>query len=132
MIASACDFCINLASFRLQKPTKIASWKRHGASGARLGGLLERLGRVLERLGLMWERPVGVLVRLGAYGARMERVFKRLGYVRMKLCYHPGAVGAGSGEVRSSGGPRGSPIIKTKETLRRKPYTEKHLQRVSV
>ena len=61
--------------------TKIASWRRLGGSRARLGGLLKRLGRVLERLGLMWERPVGVLVRLGAYGARMERVFKRLHYV---------------------------------------------------
>ena len=46
---------------------------------------MERLGRVLERLGLMWERPVGVLVRLGAYGARMERVFKRLGHVRTEI-----------------------------------------------
>ena len=86
-----------------------------------------RLGRVLERLGLMWERPVGVLVRLGAYGARMERVFKRLGYVRMKLCYDPAAIGAGIGGDRRSGGPQGSPIIKTKETLRTKPYTEKLL-----
>ena len=57
------------------------SWRRLGPSGAHLGGLLERLGHVLERLGLMRERPVGVLVRLGAYGARMERVFKRLHYV---------------------------------------------------
>ena len=90
---------------------------------------MERFGRVLERLGLMWERPVGVLVRLGAYGARMERVFKRLGYVRMKLCYDPAAIGAGIAALRWPGEPQLS--------RRRKPYegnlTQKnYLQRVSV
>ena len=63
---------LNLASFWLLKPTKIASWSRLGASWARLGGLLGRLGRVLERLGLILERLGGVLERLG-------RVLQRLG-----------------------------------------------------
>ena len=46
---------------------------------------MERLGRVLEHLGLMLERPVVILLRLGAYGAGMERVFKRLGHVRTEI-----------------------------------------------
>ena len=79
---------------------------------------MERLGRVLERLGLMWERPVGVLVRLGAYGACMERVFKRLRYVcELKLCYH----GGGSQLQRALGEPNyqdGGNL--TNETLHRK------------
>ena len=77
----------------------------------------------------MWERPVGVLVRLGAYGARMERVFKRLGYVRTEIMlrFRRGRAGyaapAGPGEAQLS--------------RRRKPYegnlTQKnYLQRVSV
>ena len=96
---------------------------------SRLGGVLGRLGRVLERLGLMWERPVGVLVRLGAYGARMERVFKQLGLVRTAIMlwsrHDPAGIGAppGPGEAQLS--------------RRRKPYegnlTQKNnLQRVSV
>ena len=93
-----------------------ASWGVWGASW----GLLRRLGRVLERLGLIWERPGGVLERLG-------RVFERLraencvrGAFRRKLCY-------ARSQARASGGPRGSPIIKTEETLRTKPHTEKLL-----
>ena len=47
-----------------------------------------RLGRVLERLGLMWERPVGVLLRLGASWSvfeRLERVFRRPGRVQTEI-----------------------------------------------
>ena len=65
---------LNFASFRLQKPTKIASWRRVEASWARLGGLLGRLGRVLERLGLILERLGGVLERLGRVSTRLGRV----------------------------------------------------------
>ena len=54
---------LNLASFSLQIPSKITSWRRLGTSGARLGSLLERLGRVLERLGLILERLGDVLER---------------------------------------------------------------------
>ena len=67
-----------MLSFWLQKPTKIASWRRLGTSGARLGGLFERLGRVLERLGLMWEHPGGDLERPG-------RILERLRASRARL-----------------------------------------------
>ena len=78
-------FLKQLAFVLVPKTYQNLSWRRLGTSGARLGGLLERLERVLERLGLLWERPVGVLVRLGAYGARMERVFKRPSHVRTEI-----------------------------------------------
>ena len=63
---------LNLASLYLQKPTKIASSRRLGASWARLGGLLGRLGRVLERLGLILERLGASWRRLGASWARLQ------------------------------------------------------------
>ena len=75
---------LNLASFWLQKSTKIASWRRLGVSWARPGGLLGRLGRVLERLGLILERLGGILERLGrilerlgASGARLQASWAR-------------------------------------------------------
>ena len=119
-----------MPSFWLEESTKIASWRRLGASGARLGGLLGRLGRVLERPGLMWERPVAVLVRLGASGARLQTS-------RARSDGNYGTLPAGHSDDRRSAVPRGSPIIKTKNTYiehlhtERLP-TERYLQRVSV
>ena len=86
---------------------------------------MERLGRVLERLGLMWERPVGVLERLGAYGARLPASALRLIRLNWNYVTRPrrGAAPLGPGEAQLS--------------RRRKPYegnlTQKnYLQRVSV
>ena len=78
---------LNLASFWLQKPTKIASWRRLGASCRRLGGLLGRLGRVLERLGLILERLGGVLERLGRVLGRLGAENSVLRHPGSNLCY---------------------------------------------
>ena len=86
---------------------------------------MERLGRVLERLGLMLERPVGILLRLGACGAGMERVFKRLGHVRTEIMLsswrNPGAAVVGSPLAGGQGKPNYQDEGNlTKETLHRK------------
>ena len=58
--------------FRLPKSTKSGSWRRHGASGGRLGDVLERFGGVLERLGRF-------LGHLGASWSRLGAVLEYLG-----------------------------------------------------
>ena len=89
---------------------------------------MKRLGRVLARLGLILERPGDVLEHLG-------RVLECLGASGVRLQASWGRVNEivlPSRGGRSSGGARGSPIIKTEETLRTTPYTENYLQRMSV
>ena len=85
-----------------------------------LRGVWERLGLILERLRGVLERLGRVLESLGASGARLQTSGARSdgNYVTCpKLRWW----------VRSSPVAQGSPIIKTEETLRTKPYTEKLL-----
>ena len=84
-----------------------ASWRPLGASWARLGASWAHVGASSRRLGASW-----------SVFERLERVFRRPGRVQTEIML-PGV------QARRSPVPRGSPIIKTEETLRTKPYTEK-------
>ena len=89
---------------------------------------MERLGRVLERLGLMLERPVGILLRLGAYGAGMERVFKRLGHVRTEIMLSSRERGP---RHAAPGGPGEAQLSRRRKPYERNLTQKNYLQRVS-
>ena len=71
---------LNLASFWLQKPTKITSWSVFG----HLGRVLERLGLILERLGGVLERFGRVLGRLGAKNSVLRRLGRVLNSIMLR------------------------------------------------
>ena len=64
-IATGCERFVNFVPFWLQKPTKIESWSRLGASWGRPGAVLKAFWAVLGRLGGVMGRLEGVFGRLG-------------------------------------------------------------------
>ena len=64
-----CDFSVNFAPFLNQKITKIASWRRLGASSWRLEPSWKRLEASWSRLGSSWRRLGASWKRLIASGS---------------------------------------------------------------